>query len=90
MEEILKFAIENGLGVASFVVLALFVYIDKKQTAEDKKETTAFIQSMVNSLNDNTNTLKEVNENQKEISNTLYKMGVELETLKDKVYKKGE
>lgn len=87
--DLLKYAIENGgLGVASFVFMVIYILTDKKEAQEDKKTSQNFINEMVLSLNNNTNTLKEVNDNQKEITNTLEKLNYKIENIENKINKK--
>ena len=88
MEELLKFALDNGLGVASFIFMIFYILTDKKQAAEEKKDSQEFIKSMVKSLDDNTATLKIVNENQKEMTTTLEKLNYKIESLENKMNKK--
>lgn len=87
MEQIFNLT-QYGLGVASFGFLVIYILTDKKQVAEDKKATNEFMQGLVKALDDNTNTLKTVNDNQKEMTNTLEKLSYRLETIEEKVNSK--
>lgn len=88
MEEIFKFALDNGLGVASFVFMVIYILTDKKQASEEKKDSQEFMKSMVKSLDDNTATLKIVNDNQREMTTTLEKLNYKIENLENKIYRK--
>lgn len=81
MEEILKIAVDNGLGVLSFLVMIYYIFTDKKQTLKEREDDKDFMLKLVQSLDENTDTLKIVNENQKEMANTLNKISMRLETL---------
>lgn len=60
MEEIIKITVENGIPVASFLILIYLVFWDKKQTTEERKEereyqkatNSQFIKSLEN-INEN-------------------------------------
>lgn len=81
MEEILKIAVDNGLGVLSFLVMIYYIFTDKKQTLKEREDDKAFMLKLVQSLDDNTDTLKIVNENQKEMANTLNKISMRLDNI---------
>ena len=88
MEEILKFVVDNGLGVASFIFMVIYILTDKKAASEEKKDNQEFMRSMVKSLDDNTQTLKIVNDNQREMTNTLEKLNYKIENLENKIREK--
>lgn len=60
MEEIIKITVENGIPVASFLILIYLIFWDKKQTNEERKEereyqkatNSQFIKSLEN-INEN-------------------------------------
>lgn len=81
MDEILRIAVDNGLGVLSFLIMIYYVLTDKKQTLKEREDDKAFMMSLVKALDENTDTLKVVNENQKEMANTLIKMNYRLESI---------
>lgn len=88
MEDLIKLIVDNGLGIASFIFMVFYILTDKKQVAEEKKSTNEFIQSMVASLDSNTDTLKIVNDNQKEMLVTLEKINNRVDKIEDKINKK--
>ena len=81
MDEILRLAVDNGLGVLSFLVMIYYIFTDKKQTLKEREDDKEFMMSLVKALDENTDTLKVVNENQKEMANTLIKMNYRLESI---------
>lgn len=81
MDEILRIAVDNGLGVLSFLVMIYYIFTDKKQTLKEREDDKEFMMSLVKALDENTDTLKVVNENQKEMANTLIKMNYRLESI---------
>lgn len=87
MEDLIKLGVENGLGVLSFIFMIIYIMTDKKEVSEEKKANKEFIQSMVKALDSNTETLKIVNENQKEMTNTLEKLNYKIESLENKINK---
>lgn len=85
MEELVNIIIQNGLGSASFFFMVLYIMYDKKQVAKEKEDNNKFMQSLVTALNSNTETLKIVNDNQKEMTNTLEKLNFKIENLENKI-----
>lgn len=85
MEELVNIIIQNGLGSASFFFMVLYIMYDKKQVAKEKEDNNKFMQSLVSALNSNTETLKIVNDNQKEMTNTLEKLNFKIENLENKI-----
>lgn len=85
MEELLRVITDNGLGIASFIFMVFYILTDKKQVAEEKKANSEFIKSMVASLDNNTDTLKVVNDNQKEMTSTLEKLNNRIENIENKI-----
>ena len=81
MDEILRIAVDNGLGVLSFLVMIYYIFTDKKQTLKEREDDKEFMMNLVKALDENTDTLKVVNENQKEMANTLIKMNYRLESI---------
>ena len=81
MDEILRVAVDNGLGVLSFLVMIYYIFTDKKQTLKEREDDKGFMMNLVKALDENTDTLKVVNENQKEMANTLIKMNYRLESI---------
>ena len=81
MDEILRVAVDNGLGVLSFLVMIYYIFTDKKQTLKEREDDKEFMMNLVKALDENTDTLKVVNENQKEMANTLIKMNYRLESI---------
>lgn len=73
MEEIIKAVVDNGLGVASFIALIVFVfkYQEKNNTLMAKISDT--IVEIQKSLTANTDALKTFNERLNNIENELYK-----------------
>lgn len=90
MEDLFKLVVDNGLGIASFLALVYYIYYDKKQSAKEKEDDKEFMKSLVASLDSNTDTLKVVNDNQKEMTRTLEKLSDRMENLENKVNKKDE
>lgn len=90
MEELMNIIIQNGLGSASFFFMVIYIMFDKKQVAKEKEDNNKFMQDMVKALNSNTETLKIVNDNQKEMTNTLEKLSYKIETLENKINRKEE
>ena len=86
MEELMNIIIQNGLGAASFFFMVIYIMFDKKQVAIEKDNNNKFMQDMVKALNSNTETLKAVNDNQKEMANSLEKLSCKMETLENKIY----
>ena len=85
MEDLTNFIVQNGLGAASFLFMVIYIMFDKKQVAKEKEDNNIFMQDMVKALNLNTETLKAVNENQKEMANSLEKLSYKMETLENKI-----
>lgn len=85
MEDLVNIIIQNGLGSASFFFMVLYIMYDKKQVAKEKEDNNKFMQSLVSALNSNTETLKIVNDNQKEMTNTLEKLNFKIENLENKI-----
>lgn len=85
MEDLMNIIVQNGLGAASFFFMVIYIMFDKKQVAKEKENNNTFMQNMVNALNSNTETLKAVNENQKEMANSLEKLTYKMETLENKI-----
>lgn len=85
MEDLMNIIIQNGLGSASFFFMVIYIMFDKKQVAKEKEDNNKFMQDMVKALNSNTDTLKAVNENQKEMANNLEKLSYKMETLENKI-----
>lgn len=56
MEELVNLVVNNGLGVASFVALIIFIFYYMKSNQEQKKEE-------LDVLNEIKNTMTSVNEN---------------------------
>ena len=81
MDEILKVAVDNGLGVLSFLVMIYYIFTDKKQTLKERGDDKEFMMNLVKALDENTDTLKVVNENQKEMANTLVKINYRLDSI---------
>lgn len=88
MEDLVNIIIQNGLGSASFFFMVIYIMFDKKQVAKEKEDNNKFMQSMVTALNSNTETLKAVNDNQKEMANSLEKLSYKMETLESKINEK--
>jgi len=88
MEDLVNIIIQNGLGAASFFFMVIYIMFDKKQVAIEKEDNNRFMQDMVKALNSNTDTLKAVNENQKEMANSLEKLSYKMETLENKINEK--
>lgn len=88
MEDLIKLGVENGLGALSFIFMIVYIMFDKKQVAEEKKANNEFLKSMVQSLDSNTDTLKAVNDNQKEMASTLEKLNLKIENLESKIREK--
>ena len=85
MEDLTNIIVQNGLGAASFLFMVIYIMFDKKQVAKEKEDNNRFMQDMVKALNLNTETLKAVNENQKEMANSLEKLSYKMETLENKI-----
>ena len=81
MDEILRVAVDNGLGVLSFLVMIYYIFTDKKQTLKEREDDKEFMLSLVKALDENTDTLKVVNENQKEMTNALVKINYRLDSI---------
>lgn len=81
MDEILRIAVDNGLGVLSFLVMIYYIFTDKKQTLKEREDDKEFMMSLVKALDENTDTLKVVNENQKEMTNALVKINYRLDSI---------
>ena len=90
MEDLVNIIVQNGLGSASFFFMVIYIMFDKKQVAKEKEDNNLFMQNLVNALNSNTETLKIVNDNQKEMTNTLEKLSYKIETLENKIKGKEE
>ena len=90
MEDLVNIIIQNGLGSASFFFMVIYIMFDKKQVAKEKEDNNLFMQNLVNALNSNTETLKVVNDNQKEMTNTLEKLSYKIEALENKIKGKEE
>ena len=88
MEDLMNIIIQNGLGAASFFFMVIYIMFDKKQVAIEKEDNNRFMQDMVKALNLNTETLKAVNDNQKEMANSLEKLSYKMETLENKINEK--
>lgn len=88
MEDLVNIIIQNGLGAASFFFMVIYIMFDKKQVAIEKEDNNKFMQDMVKALNLNTETLKAVNDNQKEMANSLEKLSYKMETLESKINEK--
>lgn len=90
MEDLVNIIVQNGLGSASFFFMVIYIMFDKKQVAKEKEDNNLFMQNLVNALNSNTETLKVVNDNQKEMTNTLEKLSYKIEALENKIKGKEE
>ena len=90
MDDLVNLIIQNGLGAASFFFMVIYIMFDKKQVAKEKEDNNLFMQDMVKALNSNTETLKAVNDNQKEMANSLEKLSYKIELIEDKMNKKGD
>ena len=90
MEDLVNIIVQNGLGSASFFFMVIYIMFDKKQVAKEKEDNNLFMENLVNALNSNTETLKIVNDNQKEMTNTLEKLSYKIETLENKIKGKEE
>ena len=88
MEDLVNIIVQNGLGAASFFFMVIYIMFDKKQVAIEKEDNNKFMQDMVKALNLNTETLKAVNDNQKEMANSLEKLSYKMETLENKINEK--
>lgn len=88
MEDLIKLGVENGLGALSFIFMIVYIMFDKKQVAEEKKANNEFLKNMVQALDSNTDTLKAVNDNQKEMASTLEKLNLKIENLESKIREK--
>ena len=88
MEDLVNIIVHNGLGAASFFFMVIYIMFDKKQVAIEKEDNNKFMQDMVKALNLNTETLKAVNDNQKEMANSLEKLSYKMETLENKINEK--
>lgn len=85
MQDLVNIITQNGLGSASFFFMVIYIMFDKKQVAKEKEDNNKFMQDLVKALNSNTETLKIVNDNQKEMTNTLEKLTYKMETLENKL-----
>lgn len=81
----MKIITDNGLGIASFIFMVFYILTDKKQVAEEKNRNNDFMQSLVKSLDNNTDTLRVVNENQKEMTTTLERLNNRIENIENKI-----
>lgn len=90
MEDLVNIIVQNGLGSASFFFMVIYIMFDKKQVAKEKEDNNLFMENLVNALNSNTETLKVVNDNQKEMTNSLEKLNYKMETLENKIKGKEE
>ena len=88
MEDLVNIIVQNGLGASSFFFMVIYIMFDKKQVALEKEDNNKFMQDMVKALNLNTETLKAVNDNQKEMANSLEKLSYKMETLENKINEK--
>lgn len=85
MEDLVNIIVQNGLGSASFFFMVIYIMFDKKQVAKEKEDNNTFMENLVNALNSNTETLKVVNDNQKEMTKTLENLSYKIETLENKL-----
>ena len=85
MEDLVNIIIQNGLGSASFFFMVIYIMFDKKQVAKEKEDNNLFMENLVNALNSNTETLKVVNDNQREMTKTLENLSYKIETLENKL-----
>lgn len=85
MEDLVNIIVQNGLGSASFFFMVIYIMFDKKQVAKEKEDNNLFMENLVNALNSNTETLKVVNDNQKEMTKTLENLSYKIETLENKL-----
>ena len=85
MEDLVNIIIQNGLGSASFFFMVIYIMFDKKQVAKEKEDNNIFMENLVNALNSNTETLKVVNDNQREMTKTLENLSYKIETLENKL-----
>lgn len=84
MEDIVTLVMNNCLGGAAFLFMVLYILYDKKQVSEEKKANQELFLKMIKSLDDNTDVLKSVSDNQKEMSVTLEKMNIRIENIENK------
>ena len=85
MEDLVNIIVQNGLGSASFFFMVIYIMFDKKQVAKEKEDNNIFMENLVNALNSNTETLKVVNDNQREMTKTLENLSYKIETLENKL-----
>ena len=85
MEDLVNIIVQNGLGSASFFFMVIYIMFDKKQVAKEKEDNNLFMENLVNALNSNTETLKVVNDNQREMTKTLENLSYKIETLENKL-----
>lgn len=85
MEDLVNIIVQNGLGSASFFFMVIYIMFDKKQVAKEKEDNNTFMENLVNALNSNTETLKVVNDNQREMTKTLENLSYKIETLENKL-----
>ena len=90
MEDLVNIIVQNGLGSASFFFMVIYIMFDKKQVAKEKEDNNTFMENLVNALNSNTETLKVVNDNQREMTKTLENLSYKIETLENKIKGKEE
>ena len=88
MDGIVTLIMNNCIGGAAFLFMVIYILYDKKQVTEERKQNQEFNMKMVAALDSNTNALQSVSDNQKEITNTLEKMNIRIETIEDKVKEK--
>ena len=88
MEDLVNIIVQNALGAASFFFMVIYITFDKKQVEKEKEDNNKFMQDMVKALNLNTETLKAVNDNQKDMANSLEKLSYKMETLESKINEK--
>lgn len=74
MQDIINVAVNNGLGICSFVALLYFIFTIDKENNENQK-----------ALND---TLKEINSSMIEVQITLVKQNERLTDIENKINKK--
>ena len=85
MEELVNLIMNNCMGGAAFLFMVIYIISDKKQVAEEKKTDKEFLMKMVKALDDNTDVLKTLSDNQKEMATTLERMNIRIETIENKI-----
>ena len=82
---IVELAVNNGLGVLSFIVMIYYIFEDKKTTREERNNEKQFIMKLTESLNQNTYVLNQLQNTQKEITDSLNRITYRLENIEGKI-----